>query len=144
MVGCSILLKSSNGYAYVANEEICFLSETIRDHMPTICKHNSNMGIEITVPKVEGEVLAEVIKFCEMHAFETFVFKDENEIKRWDSEFVNVDEATLLGLGFAAEFLQIKILQVLIASKMPRDGRSSSTCTIRCLPLKKRKWYYCA
>ncbi|XP_043687843.1 SKP1-like protein 4 [Telopea speciosissima] len=102
MVG-SILLKSSKGYSYVANEEISFLSEMIRDHKLT--KHNSNMGIEIRVPKVEGEVVAEVIKFCEMHAFGTFVFKDENEIKKWDSEFVNVDDPTLPALDFAAEFL---------------------------------------
>ncbi|XP_042489166.1 SKP1-like protein 14 [Macadamia integrifolia] len=136
MVGGSILLKSSNGYAYVASEGVSLFSETIREHMH---KHNS-MDIEITIPKVSREVVAEVIKFCEMHAFETSVFRDENEIKKWDSEFVNhFDEATLLGLGIAAEFLQIKRLQMLIATKIPRDGK---TCTETSLPLKKRKWHH--
>ena len=63
------------------------------------------------VPNVNAKILAMVIEYCKFHSKASK--KDdagEEDVKMFNAEFTNVDQATLLELILAANYLNIKSL----------------------------------
>ncbi|GFP96601.1 skp1-like protein 1a [Phtheirospermum japonicum] len=85
----------------------------------------------IPLPNVTGKILSKVIEYCKRHA-EDKPSSDE-DVKGFDADFVKVDQATLLDLILAANYLNIKSLMDLtcqtvadmIKGKTPEEIRKT-------------------
>uniref|UniRef100_A0A7S0ZFH6 E3 ubiquitin ligase complex SCF subunit n=1 Tax=Timspurckia oligopyrenoides TaxID=708627 RepID=A0A7S0ZFH6_9RHOD len=64
----------------------------------------------IPIPNVEARILAKVIEYCRYHhQLQTNPQADE-DVEKWDKEFVRVDKPTLFSLILAANYLDIQAL----------------------------------
>jgi S-phase kinase-associated protein 1 len=71
----------------------------------------ANSGIPI--PNITGQILAKVIEYCKKHAEVASSEEgkpNEDDLKAWDKDFINVDQATLFELILAANYLNIRNL----------------------------------
>ena len=71
---------------------------------------------EVPLPNVKAKILSKVIEFCSKHASHPQTSADgkptpaDEELEKWDKEFVKVDQGTLFELSLAANYLNIKEL----------------------------------
>lgn len=71
---------------------------------------------EVPLPNVKAKILSKVIEFCSKHASHPQTSTDgkptaaDEELDKWDKEFVKVDQGTLFELILAANYLNIKEL----------------------------------
>jgi S-phase kinase-associated protein 1 len=109
-----ITLRSSDGEAFEIEEDVAIQSQTIRHMIEDDCADNT-----IPLPNVDSKILSKVIEYCKKHVQAAATTKeaavaspdsDKNreELKTFDAEFVQVDQATLFGLILAANYLDIK------------------------------------
>ncbi|XP_074307421.1 SKP1-like protein 1A [Silene latifolia] len=113
-----IMLKSSDGEDFVVDEIVALESQTIKHMIEDECADNA-----IPLPNVTAKILSLVIEYCKKHAnvaaaknadtTTTTTTTDttsvgDDELKKWDAEFVNVDQNTLYDLILAANYLNIK------------------------------------
>ncbi|KAG8660039.1 SKP1-like protein 1A isoform X2 [Manihot esculenta] len=96
-----ITLKSSDGELFEVDEAVALESQTIKHVIEDDCPNNG-----IPLPNVTSKILAKVIEYCKKHV-ETPKPDANHELKTWDAEFVKVDQATLLDLIWAADYLNI-------------------------------------
>ncbi|KAJ1693924.1 hypothetical protein LUZ63_010622 [Rhynchospora breviuscula] len=145
-----ITLKSSDGEVFEVLEVVAMESQTIRHMIEDDCAENS-----IPLPNVNSKILSKVIEYCSKHvaaadeasaaskapaeegsaaaATATATKPSDEELKKWDTEFVKVDQATLFDLILAANYLNIKGLLDLtcqtvadmIKGKSPEDIRKT-------------------
>ncbi|XVF73246.1 hypothetical protein PTKIN_Ptkin12aG0186100 [Pterospermum kingtungense] len=104
-----ITLKSSDGELFEVDEAVALQSETMIEA--------DNI---LTLPNVTSEILAKVIEYCKMHV-ESPEADDRaaaDELNRWDLDFINLPDTTLLDLIRAAHHLKIKGLVDLACSKV--------------------------
>ena len=103
-----IILKSSDGETFEIEEAVAFESQTIKLLIDDECADDT----VIPIPKVTGKILAMVIEYCKKHvdAANSDEKLSEDELKKWDAEFVQVDQDTLYNLVLAANYLNIKNL----------------------------------
>ncbi|KAE9596566.1 hypothetical protein Lal_00007637 [Lupinus albus] len=102
-----IILKSSDGVSFEVDEAVARQSETIKHLIEDGCTENG-----IPLPNVTGEILAKIVQYCKKHV-ETSGSEKKSNAKAlcyWDAQFVKVDQATLLDLIMAANYLNIKKL----------------------------------
>ncbi|KAK7269991.1 hypothetical protein RIF29_22832 [Crotalaria pallida] len=99
-----ITLKSFDGKAFEVDEAVAMQSHTIKYMIEDNCADNG-----IPIPNVSGKILAKVIEYCEKHV-EAAAATDDKDLKAWDADFANVDQATLYDLLMAANYLDIKNL----------------------------------
>ncbi|XP_062093348.1 SKP1-like protein 1A [Humulus lupulus] len=97
-----IILTSSDGESFEVEEVVAQQSKTIKHMIEDGCADTS-----IPLPNVTSKNLAMVIEYCRKHVDEGVAAKD---LKSWDAEFVNVDQATLFDLIMSANYLNIKDL----------------------------------
>jgi len=102
-----IILKSSDGVTFVIAKAIAMKSQTVKNLIEDV---GEDTGIPIS--EVTGRILAKVIEYCKKHveAESSDGNHSEDELKKWDAEFVNVDKPTLFDLIMAANYLDIKSL----------------------------------
>ncbi|KAJ8624751.1 hypothetical protein MRB53_033281 [Persea americana] len=103
-----ITLKSSDHEIFDVDEAVALQSETIKHMIEDNCADNG-----IPLPNVTGKILAKVIEFCKKHVGIPNDADDrstEEELKKWDNEFVKVDQDVLFDLILAANYLNIKSL----------------------------------
>lgn len=95
----TLVLRSSDGVAFVVDEVVAMESVTIRNMIEDECTENG-----IPLPNVTGRILAMVIEFCKRHTEGSsqggsgFGGVGEEDLKAWDANFVKVDRATLFDL----------------------------------------------
>lgn len=71
---------------------------------------------EVPLPNVKAKILSKVIEFCSKHKSHPQTSTDgkptaaDEELDKWDKEFVKVDQGTLFELILAANYLNIKEL----------------------------------
>ncbi|XP_058729140.1 SKP1-like protein 1A [Vicia villosa] len=110
--GKKVNLKSSDGEIFEVDEAVALESQTIKHMIEDDCADETG----IPLPMVTSKILAKVIEYCKKHSEpaktdEYDMPVDEDDIKKWDAEFVKIDDQdTLFDLILAANFLDIKSL----------------------------------
>jgi len=102
-----ITLMSSDGEMFEIEKAVVMESETIKNFIkdvPDITR--------IPIPKVSGKILAMVIQYCKKHvdSANSNEKPSEDDLKKWDTEFIQLEQPILLDLILAANFLDIKSL----------------------------------
>jgi len=97
-----IILKSSDGETFEIEEAVAVQSQTIKH----LIGDESANDTGIPVLNVTSKILAMVIEYCKKHVDAA----SSDELKKWDAEFVKVDQDTFLKLILAAMYLDIKSL----------------------------------
>lgn len=103
-----IILRSSDNAEFEVEETVVLSSQTIKNMIEDDCTAEG-----IPLPNVTGKILALVIEYSKKHAeaSPSYGFEDrdtEEELKKWDEEFVKVDQDTLFDLILAANYLNNK------------------------------------
>ncbi|KAK2378993.1 SKP1 protein 1B [Trifolium repens] len=105
-----ITLKSFDGETFEIDEMVALEMQTIKAMIEDNCADDTG----IPVPNVTSKILAKVIEYCNKHveipSSEEEKPRNEDDLKAWDKDFVNVDQATLFELILAANYLNIKNL----------------------------------
>ncbi|XP_038723880.1 SKP1-like protein 1A [Tripterygium wilfordii] len=124
-----VTLISSDGERFEVDEEIALLSQTAKHMIEDECVDGG-----IPTPNVTSNILAKVIEYCKKHV-ESSKAEDrsaaEEELKAWDAELVKVDQATLIDIIMAANYLNIKGLFDLTCRTVADMMRGKSTEEIR-------------
>lgn len=92
----TIVLKSSDGETFEVEEAVAVESQTIKHMIEDNCADTS-----IPLPNVTSKILAKVIEYCKRHVESAAKSEDkavDDELKTFDSDFVNVDQAVLFDL----------------------------------------------
>ena len=108
-----------------------------------VCRIDTGAGSLIPVHNVKGGILSMVVEYTQYHV-KANTAKDgkplsEEEVKTWDSNFVNVEQMTLFELILAANYLNIKSLLDLtcmtvaemIKGKTPEEIRTTFNIKVR-------------
>ncbi|KAK1393062.1 hypothetical protein POM88_012147 [Heracleum sosnowskyi] len=128
-----IVLRSSDNETFEVEEAVAVESQTIKHMIEDDCADTA-----IPLPNVTGSILAKVIEYCKVHVTSS---KDDNEtnkaaaeaLKKFDAEFIKVDQDVLFDLILAANYLNIKSLldftcqtvADMIKGKTPEDIRKT-------------------
>jgi S-phase kinase-associated protein 1 len=100
-----LTLRSSDGHEFEVSEAVAMESQTIKNMIDEGCADNG-----IPLPNVSSEILSKVIVFCKKHVEASAADAVDGEassepkktavddLKTFDSDFVNVDQATLFDL----------------------------------------------
>ncbi|PIA62086.1 hypothetical protein AQUCO_00200228v1 [Aquilegia coerulea] len=108
-----IKLKSLDGCTFEVEEDVMLQSsETIKHMIEEGCAKD-----EIPLHNVTGYVLGKVIDYCKKH-YNKMSSDEEEEVKNWNAEFIDVDQPTLYDLIMAADYLSVKGLVDLAAQKV--------------------------
>ncbi|AES87713.1 putative S-phase kinase-associated protein [Medicago truncatula] len=97
-----IILKSYEGETFEIEEAVAMQSQTIKLLIDDDCANDTG----IPISNVTSKILAMVIEYCKKHADDV----SSDELRKWDAEFVQVDQDTLFNLISAANYLNIKSL----------------------------------
>ncbi|CAI8614153.1 unnamed protein product [Vicia faba] len=97
-----ITLKSHDGETFEVEEAVALESQTIKYMIEDGCAK----GV-IPLPNLTGSILAKVIEYCKKHVNGE---ASSDDVKKWDTEFVKVEQDTLFKLILAANYLNIKSL----------------------------------
>ncbi|GLJ36419.1 hypothetical protein SUGI_0731240 [Cryptomeria japonica] len=87
------------------DEAVAFESETIKNTIEDTGKEKA-----VLLPNGNSKILAKVIEYCNYHVEATKSAISEEDVKKWDQEFVKVDQATLFDLILGANYLNVKKL----------------------------------
>ncbi|KAJ0603891.1 putative S-phase kinase-associated protein [Helianthus annuus] len=103
----TIMLKSSNGETFEIEEVVALESQTIKHMIEDDCANTT-----IPLPNVTIKIMSMVVEYCKKHVLSTNSKGKtvDDDLKAFDSEFVNVDQDTLFDLILAANHLNIKSL----------------------------------
>ncbi|XP_010539834.1 PREDICTED: SKP1-like protein 1A [Tarenaya hassleriana] len=96
-----IILKSSDGVVFEIDKAVAMESQTITHLIEDDCA-----GDAIPIPEVTSKILWMVIEYSMKHV--AAAAAADGALKAWDAEFVKVDNATLVDLILAANYLNIE------------------------------------
>lgn len=119
-----ITLRSSDGEVFEVEEAVAVESQTIKHMIEDDCADNV-----IPLPNVTGKILSKVIEYCKRHvdaAASTTKADDklasaaasDEDLKAFDADFVNVDQATLFDLILVCSIQMFLSIVVLIFSQI--------------------------
>ncbi|KAG7582877.1 SKP1 component POZ domain [Arabidopsis suecica] len=114
-----ISLTSSDGQTFEIKEEAARQCQIINHMIEDDCTDN-----EIPLPNVTGKILAMVIEYCNKHHVDPSNPSTDEDLKKWDEEFMEKDQSTIFDLINAASYLYIQSLLDLAcktASDMSKD-----------------------
>uniref|UniRef100_A0A0E0LZ46 SKP1-like protein n=1 Tax=Oryza punctata TaxID=4537 RepID=A0A0E0LZ46_ORYPU len=98
-----ILLISSDGEKFELPEAAAILSKTLGNMIEDDCATDG-----IPLVNVASNILAKVVEYCNKHA--ATEAGGEEELRKFDAEFVNIDKNKLFELIMAANFLNVPCL----------------------------------
>ncbi|KAL6213127.1 hypothetical protein ACLB2K_012574 [Fragaria x ananassa] len=100
-----LTLKSEDQEVFEIDEAVAIQSQTIKNMVEDGCADNA-----IPLPNVSGSILAKVIEYLKKHVKDEESKKDDGSLKKFDKDFVKVDQSVLFDLILAANYLNIKEL----------------------------------
>ena len=100
-----VRLKSKQEELFEVEKNTAFRSVTIKNMV-----EDTGMDICVPVPMVESQTLIKVIEFLKYHHKAEEETIPEDESRRWDMDFVKMDDAMLFSMILAANYLDIKPL----------------------------------
>eukprot|EP00871_Galdieria_phlegrea_P003737 jgi/Galph1/4364/GphlegSOOS_G3019.1 len=113
----TIKLISSDSEVFEVEKNIACLSETIKNVL------EDTEGTEsIPLPNVDGTILAKVVEYCRYHYLLKTIPQSDEDVERWDKEFLNVDQPTLFHLILSVD-LTCKKVADMIKGKKPEEIR---------------------
>ncbi|KAM7252287.1 hypothetical protein ACFE04_024170 [Oxalis oulophora] len=91
----------------------------------------------IPVPNVDGKTFAMITEWCRKHDNPCVTEEEQNELKKWDDSFLDVDQSTLLNLLLATNYLDCEKLfnqlcdkaASMIRGKQPEEIRETFNIT---------------
>ncbi|PRQ21911.1 putative S-phase kinase-associated protein [Rosa chinensis] len=104
-----LTLTSCDGDDFQIREAVALESQTIKHMVEDGCADNA-----IPLPNVTGAILAKVIEYCKRHVEDKESKNEDNKndqeesLKEFDADFVDVDQGVLFDLILAANYLNIK------------------------------------
>ncbi|XP_021771056.1 SKP1-like protein 1A [Chenopodium quinoa] len=102
-----VILRSSDKETFNVDEKAAMLSQTIKNMIEDLGDNTD----PIPLHNVTSKILAKVIEYCNKHANDDNSESSNNdELKQWDKDFLNVDQETLFDLILAANYMDIKSL----------------------------------
>jgi S-phase kinase-associated protein 1 len=102
----NIILKSNDGEIFEVEQAVAMKSQMIKYVI-----EDRGSDDTIPIPGVTSAILSKVLEYCKKHvASVEDGTSDHDDLKKWDAEFLEVDQATLYGLIEAANYLDIKSL----------------------------------
>ncbi|XP_058182049.1 SKP1-like protein 1 [Rhododendron vialii] len=104
-----ITLQSSDGEVFVIRASVAAQSTTLKNMIEDNCASST-----IPVPNVDGKTLAMVMEYCQKHADS----ESDSDLKTYDTEFLDVDQAVLYRLIMAANYLDVRELLDSICQKV--------------------------
>ncbi|XP_075474486.1 SKP1-like protein 1A [Primulina tabacum] len=99
----TIMLKSSDGDTFEVEELVAMESLTIRNIIEDDCA-----DAVIPLPNVTSKILTKVIEYCKRHV--QAESETDDVLKKFDTDFVDVDQDTQFDLILAANYLNIRNL----------------------------------
>ncbi|CAI9118547.1 OLC1v1020134C1 [Oldenlandia corymbosa var. corymbosa] len=112
-----ITLRSSDGETFQIEESAACVSQTIKHMIEDDCADNV-----IPLPNVTGPTLARVVTYLNRHGRDPAAGpsskEEEEDLKSFDADFGNVDQAILYDLMLAGNYLSINGLIELVAQKV--------------------------
>ncbi|KAI3515235.1 hypothetical protein L1887_14032 [Cichorium endivia] len=114
----SLVLKSSDGEKFEVKLQVALQSEAIR-HM--IVDGGFTNEIELSFPNITGVIMAKVLEYCNKHEYYDGAGNNltaVEELKAFDTQYVNVHYETLFKLILASNELKIKGLLDLVSGKI--------------------------
>jgi len=136
-----VTLISSDNETFKVPKSVAIMSLTIKNTV------DETEGGDVPVPNVSGKVLGQVIKYCKYHVDRNKAkagegsssdsTKTDEEVKAWDTEYMQVDQGALFELILAANYLNIEPLLDLacatvagmIKGKTPEEIRTQFNIT---------------
>merc|ERR1712139_546721 len=105
-----LTLTSKDEKEFKVDIQVAIMSETVKSMIGIDNEEEIDEAPEaaIPLPAVEGNILENVLKYCQYHHDNKETKEDEKNA--WDAEFVKVDDDTLFSLILAANYLDIKSL----------------------------------
>ncbi|EOA28327.1 hypothetical protein CARUB_v10024528mg [Capsella rubella] len=127
MMSEKIMLKSSDG-------EIFEVDEATALQLTRVAKEK-HVKQAVPIINVEGKILSKVIEYCKKHADADSSSHGTSKInlKKWDAEFMKVDQSTLFGIMMAAHDLNIRSLVDLTCQTVASMSRGKTTDEIRAI-----------
>ncbi|KAG5533170.1 hypothetical protein RHGRI_027402 [Rhododendron griersonianum] len=119
-----ITLQSSDGEVFEIRASVAAQSTTLKNMIEDDCASGT-----VPVANVDGKTLAMVIEYCQKHADS----EPDSDLKAYDTEFLDVDQAVLYRLILAANYLDVgELLDAIcqkvagmIKGKMPEEIRKT-------------------
>lgn len=102
-----IVLKSSDGDTFEVDESVALQSQTIAHLIEDECAKN-----QVPLANVTSQILVKVVEYCERHVGDgaSLTEEEKEDLKKWDAEFVNIDQSTIFDLILASNYLNVKSL----------------------------------
>uniref|UniRef100_A0A131YQ82 S-phase kinase-associated protein 1 n=1 Tax=Rhipicephalus appendiculatus TaxID=34631 RepID=A0A131YQ82_RHIAP len=108
-------LQSSEGHVFEVDLQTAMVSGTLRTMMEDIGKLNTDDDEVVPLVNVNTATLKKVLQWATYHKDDWFLLAEDDAaigarqpLSSWDSEFFNVDQATLFQIIVAADYLDIK------------------------------------
>ncbi|CAK9152249.1 unnamed protein product [Ilex paraguariensis] len=118
-----VTLKTSDGVLSEVEEAVAIQSQALKHMIEDDCASTT-----IPLTNVDSKTLVKVIEYCKRHADETITSED---LKKFDSKFVDEDQTVLYDLLMAANFLGIKDLLNILCEKVANMIKGKSPEEIR-------------
>ncbi|GKE15216.1 SKP1-like protein 1A, partial [Tanacetum coccineum] len=106
-----VTLTSSEGEQFHVKLHVVLQSETIKQMI--MAGGFNDQNIVLSFPNITSEIMVKVLEYCEKHehyAGAGYNITADDEMKRFDKQFVDVHQETLFKLVLAADYLNIKSL----------------------------------
>ncbi|WOK98689.1 hypothetical protein Cni_G07401 [Canna indica] len=108
-----VTIRCSDGVEFVVDAAVCSLSQTI-SYIIEDCGHQET--ISVPLPHVDSLTFGKVLTYMTKHASKAPI--NENNLKAWDAEYMEIDRDTLYNLLLASNYMEIKDLVHLCAAKV--------------------------
>ncbi|KAF8085826.1 hypothetical protein N665_0645s0005 [Sinapis alba] len=101
-----IVLKSSDGETFEVEEAVARQSQTLANLIEDNCSDG-----EIPISNVTSKILAMVLEYCNKHVSESeSSSSSEEDLKKWDAEFMQMEQSTMFDIILAANYLNVASL----------------------------------
>ncbi|KAJ2348247.1 hypothetical protein GGF43_004599, partial [Coemansia sp. RSA 2618] len=112
-----IRLESSDGRRFAVDQDTAYMSTFVKNIVEDLGADSE----PITLPNVNGTILARVLEYCTHHKDDVRLNKDvddllqdDNLVEAWDRQFMDIDDPTMLQILYAADYLGIEALVDLV------------------------------
>lgn len=100
-------LKSSDDEVFELDEAVAVQSQVITHLIEDDCTYN------MKAYNIEGKILAKVIEYCKKHVAvngDSSSEQSEEDLKKWDADFMNENQSILYDVMMSANYLSIETL----------------------------------